>query len=116
MDEKKVTTLVLLDLSKAFDSLNHSILLRKLESVGASSFSALRWFKSYLTGRTQAVRIGTSTSCSLPITHGVPQGAILSPLLFTIYLNDLHIPSSITAHWSHTWMIPNCLFHIQELI
>ena len=68
----------------------HSILLRKLESVGASSFSALRWFKSYLTGRTQAVRIGTSTSCSLPITHGVPQGAILSPLLFTIYLNNLH--------------------------
>ena len=84
------------DLSKAFDSLNHSILLRKLEGVGASP-SVLSWFNSYLTRRLQSVRIGTSTSRALPITHGVPQGAILSALLFTIYLNDL---PSVIRHCS----------------
>ena len=61
MDQKKMSTLVLRDLSKAFDSLSYTILLRKLESIEAS-LSALRWFYSYLSGKTQAVRIRTSTS------------------------------------------------------
>lgn len=81
-------TLVLLDLSKAFDRINHSILLRKFESSGASP-CALCWFNSYLSGRTQPICIETSTSSPLPQEHGVPQGATLSPLLFSIYLNDL---------------------------
>ena len=49
----------------------------------------MKWFESYLTGRSQFVHIGTSVSSSLDITHGVPQGAILSPLLFSIYVNEL---------------------------
>ena len=88
MDKKELTALVLIDLSKAFDSLNHHRLLHKLARVGASP-ATVRWFKSYLSGRTQSVRINSTLSDPLPITHGVPQGAILSPSLFCIYLNDL---------------------------
>ena len=88
MDQKSVTALTLLDLSKAFDSVHHPTLLNKLRHIGASS-EVVKWFESYLTGRSQIVRIGTSVSSFLDITHGVPQGAILSPLLFSIYVNEL---------------------------
>ena len=87
MDNKRLSALILLDLSKAFDSISHSILLQKLNHIGASS-SAVNWFKSYLSGRTQTVRIGSIVSTPISITNGVPQGAILSPFLFSIYLND----------------------------
>ncbi|CAB4038293.1 Hypothetical predicted protein [Paramuricea clavata] len=92
MDGKLVTALILIDLSKAFDSVNHTFLLTKLSNVGASP-SVVKWFESYLTGRTQSVRIGSTVSTPLPVFYGVPQGAILSPLLFSIYTNDL--PSSV---------------------
>ena len=88
MDNKKITVLILLDLSKAFDSINHQRLLKKLTSVGASP-ATVKWFESYLSHRTQTLRIGSTLSDPLTISHGVPQGAILSPLLFCIYTNDL---------------------------
>ena len=78
MDNKMLTALVLLGLSKAFDSINHNILLQKLEHIGASE-SSLRWFNSYLSGRSQVVRIGSTLSSPLNLTHGVPQGAISLP-------------------------------------
>ena len=56
----------------------------------SASTATLKWFKSYLSGHFLAVCIGSILSDALPITHGVPQGAILSPLLFYIYLNDLN--------------------------
>ena len=103
MDDKKLSALILLDLSKAFDSINHAILpilrsyqscyfIRKLRCVGASD-KTVKWFQSYLSGRTQRVRIGSSVSKALPIAYGIPQGAILSPLLFSLYTND--IPSMV---------------------
>ena len=88
MDNKKVTALILLDLSKAFDSINHQRLLKKLTSVGASP-ATVKLFESFLSHRIQTVRIGSILSDPLTISHGVPQGAILSPLLFCIYTNDL---------------------------
>ena len=83
MDNKKLYAVILIDLSKAFDSISHSILLKKLSAIGVSQ-ETVKWFESYLTRRFQKVRIGSSLS-ALPITHGVPQGAILSPLLFCIF-------------------------------
>ena len=88
MDSGEVTGLLFLDISKAFDSLNHKVLLGKLESIGLSSKS-VSWFRSYLVGRRQCVLINGELSDYCAITHGVPQGSILGPLLFNIYINSL---------------------------
>ena len=80
--------MVLLDLSKAFDSFNHATLLVKLQSLGLSH-STLEWFRSYLSERSQYVRIGSEVSGLENIAYGVPQGLILGPALCNIYLNNL---------------------------
>ena len=88
IDDKKISALVLLDMSKAFDSIRHDILLQKLLALGVTS-SSHDWFDSYLVGRSQKVRIHDATTDALPLKYGVPQGSILGSVMFTIYVNDL---------------------------
>ena len=89
MDQKKVPFAVFLDLSKAFDTLNHGILLTKLKYYGIKD-TPLDWFKSYLTQRLQYVEFDGTASSTRVIETGVPQGSMLGPLLFIIYMNDIH--------------------------
>jgi hypothetical protein len=88
MDNRKVVLLVMLDMSSAFDTVNHCQLLNRLLSLGIDG-DALTWFKGYLTDRCQMVAVNGCLSSTRSVGNGVPQGSVLGPLLFSTYISPL---------------------------
>ena len=95
---QKLTCVCLLDLSAAFDTIDHNILIKRLESWFGITGNALQWFRSYLADRFFAVNVEHSISASTPLLYGVPQGSVLGPILFSLYTTPL---SSLIKQSSH---------------
>lgn len=95
------------DLSKAFDTVDHALLLQRLHDIGFDC-NTCKWFQDYLSHRQQCVILGNDRSTFLPLSKGVPQGSILGPVLFTIYINN--ITSSITNCNAHLYADDTVLY------
>ncbi len=89
MDDGKVGVLVLLDLSSAFDTVDHSLLLEMLQHDVGITGKALSWFESYLTGRCHRVTVQGCVSSEESVRFGVPQGSVLGPQVFSLYISPL---------------------------
>ncbi len=99
-DSGATSVLILLDLRAAFDTVDHSLLLTHLEIMFGVSGTALKWLRSYFTDRSQFVSMGGYRSDISSVSTGVPQGSVLGPLLFNIYLSPLgHLLRSLGLHY-----------------
>ena len=135
MANGSVTALTLLDLSAVFDTIDHTILQDTLNGYYGINELALGWFKSYLSGRTHSVKVGSTLSHPVALQYGVPQGSVLGPILFSLYTNPIssiiHSHNSINYHFygDHTQLhialspanfshsiqnLKNCLNDIQK--
>ena len=109
MDRGEVNGVIMLDLRKAFDLISHECLLEKLRIYQCNDNSS-KWFRSYLTGRTQQTSVKGHLSETAVITAGVPQGSIPDPLLFILHMNDLplHIDNNIDMFADDSTLYTSC--------
>jgi len=116
LDRKMSMITVFLDFAKAFDTVKHEILIDKLDHLGVRGLP-LEWFKSYLCDRRQCVDINGSRSGLLHVQSGVPQGSVLGPVLFLLYINDMNRCSNILnfVHFADDTTVFGCGENIQNL-
>src|SRR6266496_995019 len=116
MDNKKVSALILLDLSSAFDTIDHHILLSRLSSYFGISGLALQLLTSYLQNRTQTVCIDSNFSLPSLLSTGIPQGSVLGPLLFSLYTTPLsHVLQNSGVFFIFMPMTLNFIFRFHQL-
>ena len=116
LDNNEYSCGVFLDFQKTFDTVNHEILLKKLHRYGIRGVTN-EWSKSYLNDRTQKTKVNGSISEKIEITYGVPQGSILGPLLFLVYINDLHeaVTHSLIHHFVNDSNILYCSKSLKKI-
>ena len=105
--------MILVDLQKAFDKLDHTVLLRKMDYIGVKE-SVIKWFQSYLSNITVFVTLENIFSDGRLINCGFPQGSILGPLLFLIYINDL--PQTLNETGSYLYADDTCIFYLNKSV
>ena len=110
VDKQMHTGMILVDLQKAFNTLDHGVLLEKMKYFGSRA-SVIKWFESYLSNRKFLVCIDVFSEAGT-LKYGVPQGSILGPLLFLLYVNDL--PQSLSDAGSYLYADGNCIFYQHE--